>query len=136
MLCGSAVFDVGSEKPPEGEIPPSRIKIPAKSIGLKFPIIIGIPILILIVLGAAYSQGMFDDTFENRVSESKVEPKSSTTATTSETNSKCGPGTVFDEKMNACVLESRASSSTSETNSKCGPGTVFDEDSNSCVLDK
>ena len=45
-----------------------------------------------------------------------------------DTNSKCGPGTVFDETTNTCILEG------TQTNSKCGPGTVFDETTNTCMI--
>ena len=54
-----------------------------------------------------------------------------TTPTTSEPNSKCGPGTVFDDATNSCVLEG---TQTTSSNSKCGPGTVFDEETNSCIV--
>ena len=60
-----------------------------------------------------------------------------------ESNSKCGPGTVFDSDANSCVLGNAIDSkdsgdettSSAESNSKCGSGTVFDSDANSCVLD-
>ena len=51
------------------------------------------------------------------------------TQSTNNSNSKCGPGTVFDDTTNSCVLEGTTSS-----NSKCGPGTVFDEKTNSCIV--
>jgi len=50
----------------------------------------------------------------------------------SESDSKCGAGTVFDESSNSCVLE--GSKIADKSDSKCGAGTVFDESSNSCVL--
>ena len=50
----------------------------------------------------------------------------------SESDSKCGAGTVFDEVSNSCILE--GSKIASESDSKCGAGTVFDEVSNSCIL--
>ena len=104
---------------------------------------VGIPVLILIIIGGAYSQGYFDNAFESWIVEEPIEKevKPADTISSSETNSKCGAGTVFDEDTNSCVLESKIDSkekepAPSENNSKCGPGTVFDPDANSCVLDK
>ena len=54
-----------------------------------------------------------------------------------ETDSPCGPGTIFDSETNSCVLGSATEKTSSdETDSPCGPGTVFDSETNSCVLDK
>ena len=108
---------------------------------------IGIPVLILIIIGGAYNQGIFDNTFERYDSKGpeKIDTKTNSIDSTekvdsSETNSKCGAGTVFDSETNSCVLASKTSSTekidSSETNSKCGAGTIFDARTNSCVLDK
>ena len=117
MVCGSSIFEVNTE-PQEVEVQiPSNSKKQSKGRGLKIPIIIGIPVLILIIIGGAYSQGFFDNTFERYDSEEteKIDTKSN----------------VVDSK----VSEDKATSPT-ETNSKCGAGTIFDSESNLCVLDK
>ncbi len=87
---------------------------------------IGIPVLLLAIVGVGASQGLFSDVFDKSPSEDIPEPKSSTSEKTQfpETHSKCGKGTIFDSKTNSCIL------------SKCGPGTVLDPKTNSCVLDK
>jgi len=58
---------------------------------------IGIPVLILAIIGVGASQGLFSDVFDKSPSEDITEPKSSTSEKTqpTETHSKCGPGTVF-----------------------------------------
>jgi hypothetical protein len=82
-----------------------------KSMGLKIPIMIGIPILILIILGGVHSQGLFDNDLENQVIEdtTKIEVDSKDSndkeVLSTVTNSKCGKGTIFDEDTNSCVLE-------------------------------
>jgi len=147
MVCGSSIFEVNTE-PQKAEVQiPSNSKKQSKGMGLKIPIIIGIPVLILIIIGGAYSQGLLDNTFEKYSSEdtiedvvdSKVSDKETTSPT--ESNSKCGAGTIFDSESNSCVLDNGSNSKdkeilTTETNSKCGAGTIFDSESNACVLDK
>ena len=107
LVCGAALYDVGVEPQPSKK--PVRSHSPRKPINKKIPIMIGIPVLILIILGAGYSQGAFDGAFEKKVVEEtkeKVETKDTTnTVAPTETNSKCGTGTVFDEDSNSCVLE-------------------------------
>jgi uncharacterized membrane protein YvbJ len=111
MVCGSSIFEVGTEPKIADVQMPSNSKNKTKSIGLKIPIMIGIPVLILIILGGAYNQGFFDNSLEIEVSnepiEKEIEPKDSVDKAISptETNSKCGPGTVFDSKTNSCVLD-------------------------------
>ena len=51
---------------------------------------------------------------------------------TTETNSKCGPGTVFDPDVNSCVLTDKLSPD--YPNSLCGAGTFYDEQDNACKL--
>ncbi|MDC4231281.1 MAG: zinc ribbon domain-containing protein [Nitrosopumilus sp.] len=133
LVCGAALYDVGTEPQPSKK--PIKTHNQRNPIGLKTPIIIGIPILILIILGAGYSQGVFDGAFEKKVDTAeKVDPKdSSKQVEPTGNNSKCGAGTVFDDDTNSCVLESSVTSDSN--NSKCGAGTVFDEISNSCVLE-
>jgi hypothetical protein len=111
MACGSSIFEVGAESQPVEVQRPSQVKKVTKSIGLKIPILIGIPVLILIILGGVYSQGYFDSAFESRIAEEPIEEEVETTASadkvisSGETNSKCGAGTVFDENTNSCVLD-------------------------------
>lgn len=144
MGCGAALFDVGSKpKPVVEQTPESHVETPRKTIGLKIPIMIGIPVIVLAILGAGYSQGYFDSAFEkyesDDIDDADTKTSVETTTTSGETNSKCGKGTVFDPDTNACVLESSLTeekkSTSGETNSKCGKGTVFDPETNACVLD-
>ena len=158
MICGSSIFEVGAESQ-TADVQMSSIhsKKQTKTSRLKIPIIIGIPVLILIVIGGAYSQGFFDNAFEkyssddsiNAVIDSKsnvIDSKDSGDGTTlpTETNSKCGAGTIFDSETNSCVLPSEINSAditdvetaSTETSSKCGLGTVLNPETNSCVLDK
>ena len=142
MICGASLFDVATEsKVVEDPIQPNQKNNMIK-INLKIPIMIGIPVIILAIIGGAYSQGYFDNTFEKaevKIVKPVIKPTTieATETTTSEANSKCGPGTVFDSETNACVLASEdntTETTTSEANSKCGPGTVFDSETNACVL--
>ena len=144
MICGASLFDVATESKVEEKPIQLNQKNNIKKINLKIPIIIGIPIIILAIIGGAYSQGYFDNTFEKteakEIEKTVIVPTAieTTEKTSSETNSKCGPGTVFDSETNACVLASEINTTettSSETNSKCGPGTVFDSETNACVLD-
>ncbi len=111
MVCGSSIFEVGAEsQPADVQVPSRQSKNPTKTIGLKIPVIVGIPVLILIIIGGAYSQGFFDSTFERYSSEdpieSEIKPESSSEVVISgETNSKCGTGTVFDTETNSCILD-------------------------------
>ena len=147
MVCGSSIFEVGTEPQIPDVKMPSNSKNQRKSIGLKIPILIGIPVLILIILGGAYSGGFFDNSLESRIVEEPIEKEieskvsADKVMSSGESNSKCGAGTVFDSDTNSCVLGSEINSkekviSSGESNSKCGAGTVFDSDTNSCVLDK
>ena len=106
MVCGSALFDVGTESEP-AEVKVPTMKKPTKPIGLKIPIMIGIPVLILIILGVGYSQGVFD-TSPSQVMDNSVDDEIESTdkeISPTESNSKCGPGTIFDEDTNSCVLD-------------------------------
>ena len=139
MICGSSIFEVGEEpKTADVQMPSTRSRNQTKRIGLKIPILIGIPVLILIIIGGAYSQGFWDNSLERQ----STDDSTSEVMISTEDNSKCGLGTVFDPDANSCVLGSAVESKDStseaptEANSKCGPGTVFDPDANSCVLDK
>ena len=148
MVCGASLFEVAADSKVEREPIPFNLKNKTNLTGLKIPIMIGIPVLILAIIGGAYSQGIFDSAFERYDSKEpeKIDTKTNTVdsaekTVVTETNSKCGTGTIFDPETNSCVLASKKSSTeredpTTETNSKCGTGTVFDPETNSCVLDK
>ena len=141
MICGSSIFDVGVESQTvDVKRPVIHSKNKMKPIGLKIPIMIGIPVLILIVLGVGYSQGSFDNVLESQVTEdtTKKEVDSNDSndneVISTESDSECDKGSIFDEGTNSCILEKEDSSTV--TNSKCGKGTIFDEDANSCILEK
>ncbi len=157
MICGSSIFEVGTESQTADVQMPSNSKKQTKTSRLKIPIIIGIPVLILIIIGGAYSQGFFDNAFEKYSSDDSIDDvidsksnvidsKDSGDETTlpTEINSKCGAGTIFDSETNSCVLPSEinsaditnAETASTGTSSKCGTGTIFDPKTNSCVLDK
>ena len=147
MVCGSSIFEVNTEPQAADVQIPSNSKKQLKAKGLKIPIIIGIPVLILIIIGGAYSQGLLDNTFEKYSSDDTIEddvvaPNSNVTDSkdsSSKTSDKCGSGTVLNQK-NQCVLQSEINSADvtdgeTGTSDKCGPGTVLNQ-KNQCVLDK
>jgi len=107
MVCGSSIFEVGTEPQiPDVKMPSVSSKNQTKSIGLKIPILIGIPVLVLIILGGAYSGGFFDNSLERQVSNEAIESKMDSidkVISSSETNSKCGPGTIL--KDGECILD-------------------------------
>ena len=113
MICGSSLFEVGTEHKPERSEISANTKNQKNSINLKIPIIVGIPVLILIIIGGAYSQGYFDNTFQKNISDEKIESNIVTESKKLDEvinpidieDSKCGPGTVFDSKTNSCVLD-------------------------------
>jgi len=118
MICGSSIFEVGAEpQTADVQISSSHSKKQTKTSGLKIPILVGIPVLILIIIGGAYSQGFFDNTFEKYSSDNTIED-------------------VIESKSN---VDSKVSDDEitipTETNSKCGVGTIFDSESNSCIVD-
>ena len=126
MVCGSSLFEIGkSEYADTEKISRYASQSKQKTTSKKIPIMIGIPVLILAIIGVGASQGLFSDVFDN-TPEDITEPKPSTSEKTqpTETHSKCGKGTVYDKVTNSCVL------------SKCGPGTILDPKTNSCILDK
>ena len=133
MICGTSIFEVGTNPQPTLESKPSIST--SKSIPLKIPIIIGIPILILIILGSGYSLGYFDNTLNlssETISTSEIENED---IFYGEFDSKCGAGTVLDPETNSCRVGSVKTSSLDETDSKCGAGTIFDLKTNSCIRD-
>ena len=130
MVCGSSLFEVGSEPQPV-ETPSKNY---AKSISLKIPILVGIPVLVLIILGAGYSMGYFDNEGSSEtISTSVIEDEEIFYGVY---DSKCGDGTVLDPDTNACRIGKVLTTIDSdESDSKCGPGTVFDIETNSCILE-
>lgn len=107
MVCGYALFEVGKNEHPDSEkISRYASQTQQRTIGKKIPIMIGIPVLILAIIGVGASQGLFSDVFDKSPLED-MEPKSSTSEkiTPTETHSKCGKGTVFDPETNSCVLD-------------------------------
>ncbi len=111
-VCGSSLFEVGTNQITHETISKNS-ENQKKLIGLKIPIVIGISVLILIIIGSAYGMGFFDNTFDNNSNDSMtnviesteiiVDSKSSGDDTTLN-NSKCGAGTIFDSETNSCIL--------------------------------
>ena len=120
MICGSSLFQVGTEPQiADVQMPSVHSKNNSKTIGLKIPIMIGIPVLILIIIGGAYSQGFFDNAFEKYAPDDSIND-------------------VPDSKSDVIVSKNSGDKTTlpTEFNSKCGTGTVFDIETNSCILDE
>jgi len=128
MTCGTSLFEVGANPKP---IPESKSF--TKNIPLKIPILVGIPVIILIVLGAGYTQGYFDNMLETTSDVSNVAPVIDDDVFIGVSDSRCGPGTVLDTETDSCVVGIVAKNT--ETNSKCGSGLVYHADTNSCNLE-
>ena len=128
MGCGTSIFEIGTTPQSVSDSKPTNSKSFTKSIPFKIPIIIGIPVLILIILGAGYSQGFFESSssIPDPVIENEV-------IFYGEYDSKCGDGTVLDPDTNFCVPGLVKIDDSAESNSKCGAGTIFDLDTNTCV---
>ena len=127
MTCGTSLFEVGADPKPI-----SKSKNFTTTIPLKIPILVGIPAIVLIILGAGYTQGYFDNVLETDSDVSYVAPVVDDVFI-GVADSRCGPGTVLDVKTDSCVVGIVAKNT--ETNSKCGPGLVYDPDTNSCNLE-
>ncbi len=135
MICGSSIFEVGEEpKTADVQIPSSHSRKQTKTSRLKIPILVGIPVLILIIIGGAYSQGFFDNTFERSSNDQISTEIEDEEIFYGEFDSKCGAGTVLDPETNECRVGSVKPASQGETDEKCGPGTVLKN--GECVLDK
>jgi len=95
-------------------------------------IVIGV-LAILVVIGGAVVVGGGFDKYDSSVDDDSIpalkEVTSETKISDSQTTSKCGSGTVFDDATNTCLLEG------TQTTSKCGSGTVFDDATNTCLLE-
>ena len=104
MLCGTSLFEVGVNHQPLQGDKSSKIRF-TKSISLKIPILVGIPILILIVLGAGYSMGYFDNVFERSPSDDvSTSVMDDEEIFYGEFDSKCGTGTIYDSNTNSCII--------------------------------
>ncbi len=129
MACGASIFEVGTEsKPVKNDLHPEP-ETPHKPPNLKIPIMIGIPVLVLVILVGAYGMGTFDGFMKKSTTVAVSEPAPESEASQqafdpNDPNSRCGSGTIYDEDLNSCILES----------SKCGSGTKYDKETNSCVL--
>jgi len=135
MVCGASIFEVGAEpKTADVQMPSAQSKNQTKKIGLKIPILIGIPVLILIIFGVGYSQGYFDSTFERSSNDPISTEIEDEEIFYGEFDPKCGAGTVLDPETNECRVGSVKPASQGETDEKCGPGTVLKD--GECVLDK
>ena len=125
MICGSSLYEVGTEpQTADVQIQSVHSKNQTKTFRLKIPIMIGIPVLILLILGVGFSQGFFDNVLERQILDDSIE---------NQINLNCDIGTIFDPETNSCILDDPIEN---ETNSKCGPGTIFDPETNSCILGK
>ena len=129
MLCGTSIFEVGVTPKP---VPKSKSF--TKSIPLKIPVLVGIPILILIVLGAGYSMGYFDNAFERSPSGIVSTVMEDEEIFYGIYDPKCGIGTVLDPDTNFCVPGIVSTTLGSDVpNSICGSTTVLDPDTNQCI---
>jgi len=90
--------------------------------------VVGVLAILAVIGGAVVMEGTFDKTISS-IGDDKQLPIENTITVESDSTSKCGTGTVFDDATNSCVLEG------TQTTSKCGTGTVFDDATNSCVLE-
>ena len=145
--CGKSIpinskfcLDCGSEiKKPEvrqnivketpDKISDEKIKKISPNTNKKNILIVAGVLAILAIIGAAVvMEGTFDKTISS-IEDTKPLPKENSIATTPDSTSKCGSGTVFDDATNTCLLDD------TQPTSKCGSGTVFDDATNTCLLD-
>lgn len=111
MICGSSLFDVGTKpQTVSQELPSNTVKNLSKTIGIKIPIIVGMPVLILPLFGFGFSQGLFDGALDKPISNDPIVNTPTATnyddkgVSSIKSNSKCGAGTEFDPVTNSCVL--------------------------------
>ena len=131
--CGS---DIKKPQVKEEIVKETHDKIPDEIIEKKFNdgnkknilILVGVLAILAIIGGAVVMEGTFDKTISS-IGDNKSLPKENTLTVKSDSTSKCGVGTVFDDATNSCILEG------TQTTSKCGVGTVFDDATNSCILE-
>jgi len=91
-------------------------------------IVVGVLTILAVIGGAVIMGGGFEKTVSSTVDDKQL-TKEITSIVTSDSNSRCGSGTVFDDVTNTCILE------VIQTNSRCGAGTVFDDVTNTCILE-
>ena len=90
-------------------------------------LVVGVLAILAIIGAAVVMEGTFDKTISS-IGDSKPLPKEITVTVESDSASKCGAGTIFDDTTNSCILAG------TQTNSQCGAGTIFDDTTNSCIL--
>ena len=147
--CGHSLQSEKSDTVDEIKIKESKIDVentPQKEITnnnkSSKKIIIGLGVLIaVIVVGVVAMNGDIVNNINDDVKTSeKQKVVTNPTPSSTNTNSKCGEGTIFDETVNSCVLGGTRSTekiideTQSNTNSKCGAGTIFDSVANTCVI--
>ena len=125
LVCGTSLFEVNSNSQSKSKSKSSKLSRHKRSSPLKIPIIVGIPILILVILGVGYTQGYFDN-FLNGIS--GVDDPS---AGIDDRDLGCGLGTKYDSAKDTCILIPKKDAA---SNSKCGAGTVYDPTSNRCII--
>ena len=67
-------------------------------------IVVGVLAILAIIGGAVVMEGTFDKTISS-IGDNKSLPKENTLTVKSDSTSKCGVGTVFDDATNSCILE-------------------------------
>ena len=67
-------------------------------------LVVGVLVILAVVGGAVVMEGTFDKTISS-IGDNKSLPTQNTLTVESDSTSKCGPGTVFDDTTNSCVLE-------------------------------
>jgi hypothetical protein len=90
-------------------------------------VVVGVLAILAIIGAAVVMGGTFDKTISS-IGDNKPSPKEITLVEESDSASKCGSGTIFDDITNSCILAG------TQTNSQCGAGTIFDHITNSCIL--
>jgi len=88
---------------------------------------VGVLAILAIIGGAVVMEGTFDKTISS-IGDNQPSQKEITSTVESNSVSKCGAGTMFDDTTNSCILAG------TQTNSQCGAGTMFDDTTNSCIL--
>ena len=65
---------------------------------------IGVLAILAVIGGAVVMSGGFEKTISS-IDDKEPLSKETTSTVTSDSNSKCGAGTVFDDTTNSCILE-------------------------------
>ncbi len=105
----------------------------------KIFIVLSVLIAVIVVGVVAMNGDIINNISNDMKTSEKPKVVINLTSSSTNTNSKCGEGTIFDETVNSCVLIGTQSVVTVEqntaNNSKCGAGTIFDSGTNTCVLE-